>query len=71
LGDGLSEMGGETRISVTDDFAGESEPSEYIFQVDFRYASSGDCGGAGKKYRASRTAVIYYRQDCVESVAFG
>jgi hypothetical protein len=46
-------MGGETRISVTDDFAWESEPSEDIFQVEFRYAGSGDCGGAGKEYRAS------------------
>jgi hypothetical protein len=46
-------MGGETRVSVTDDFAGESEPSEYIFQVEFRYTGSGDRGGAGKKYRAS------------------
>jgi hypothetical protein len=53
LSDSLPEVGGETWISVTDDFAGESEPSEYILQVEFRYASSGDCGGAGKEYRAS------------------
>jgi hypothetical protein len=53
LSDGLPEMGGETWISVTDDFAGESEPSEYIFQVEFRYAGSSDCGGAGEEYRAS------------------
>jgi hypothetical protein len=53
LSDGFAEMGGETWISVTDDFAGESEPSEYVFQVKFRYAGSGDCGGAGEEYRAS------------------
>jgi hypothetical protein len=46
-------MGGETRISIADDFAGESEPSEYVFQVEFCYAGSGDRGGAGKKYRTS------------------
>jgi hypothetical protein len=41
------------RISVTDDLAGESEPSVHVFQIEFRYAGSGDRGGAGEKYRAS------------------
>jgi hypothetical protein len=34
-------------ISVADDFPGKSEPSEYMFQVEFGYASAGDRGGAG------------------------
>jgi hypothetical protein len=53
LSDGLSEVGGETGISITDDFVGESKPSEYVFQIEFCYAGSGDRGGAGKEYRAS------------------
>jgi hypothetical protein len=53
LGDGFPEMGGKTQIPVTDDFAGKSEPSEYIFQIEFCYAGSGNRGGAGKEYCAS------------------
>jgi hypothetical protein len=46
-------MGDETRVPIADDLAGESEPSEHVFEVEFRYAGSGDRGGAGEKYCAS------------------
>ena len=33
LDDGLSEMGGETRVSIADDLGGKAEPSVYVIEV--------------------------------------
>jgi hypothetical protein len=53
LGDGFPKVGRKSWVSVADDFTGETEPTEDIFQIEFRYAGASDCGGAGKEYRAS------------------
>ena len=33
LGDGLSKVGSETRVSIADDLGGKTEPSVYVIEV--------------------------------------
>ena len=63
-------MRSETRVSVTDDFLGKAEPSEYVFQIEFCYACAGNGSGAGEEYCSSGTSVVYDGKDGIMSVTF-
>ena len=50
LSNASSKVGGKMRVSIADDFSGETEPLEHMFQVELGYSSASDCGRTRKEY---------------------
>jgi hypothetical protein len=60
-------MGSESRVMISDDFRGESEPSIYMAEVGLCNPCSGDGGVAWDKDCSSGASVVH---DCEDSIVF-
>ena len=54
----FSKVGGESRVSISDNFLWEAKPGIDVFEIQGCYSWACDCGGAWEKQGCMRTGVV-------------
>ena len=70
LGEGFSEVRGEPRVSVANNFRRKSKPSVHVVHVQLGNTKACYFGCTWEEYGCPRASVIYDGEDCIFSVVF-